>query len=226
MEKDYTNLSKYYDYLQRDMNYQVWVDWVVKQNFKKDISILEIGCGTGTVANELTKLGYTVDAFDYSDEMIRQAKLKNSNINFYQDDITTFKVDKKYDLILCFMDTLNYIVEEKDIKSSFKNVYNALNDGGIFLFDIHQLDNFDNFDGYLETGYIEDIEYVWHSYGQDYDKNIIHHDFRFVDKDNELKERHVQRILALKEYKKIYDKLFKDESMHMDDYRIYIKLVK
>lgn len=228
MDKAYQNLAQYYDYLQREMNYEKWINWVLNTCPDRNIKILEVGCGTGYVADRLYENGYhNIDAFDLSDEMIKCAKERNDAINFYTDNATTFEVATKYDLVICFMDTFNYIIEDKDIKQTFKNFKKAIKDNGVILMDIHQNDNLENFDGYLETGYTDnDVEYVWHSHVYDYDKRVIFHDFRFIDKDDEVKERHTQRIVPIEFYKNYFDKEFKNVKITMDDYRFYLEFRK
>ncbi|KAL3187669.1 hypothetical protein MRX96_024705 [Rhipicephalus microplus] len=45
---------------------------------KKDASILDVGCGTGLLGVQLKNLGYsTMDALDYSEEMMSEAKKKS-----------------------------------------------------------------------------------------------------------------------------------------------------
>ncbi|MGL5021063.1 MAG: class I SAM-dependent DNA methyltransferase [Mycoplasmatales bacterium] len=228
MDKAYKNLAKYYDYLQKEMDYEKWVNWILNEAPDRNISILEVGCGTGFLATRLYDLDYkNIDAFDLSEEMIYHANMREYNINFFVDNIATFKTEKKYDLIICFMDTFNYIIDDKDIKSSLKNMHAALSDNGVLIMDIHQSDNLENFDGYLETGFTDtDVEYVWYSHVVDYDKRIINHDFRFIEKNGEEKERHTQRIMPLEFYQKLFAKVFNDFSVTMDDYRFYLTLKK
>nr|XP_037273066.1 ubiquinone biosynthesis O-methyltransferase-like [Rhipicephalus microplus] len=45
---------------------------------KKNAAILDVGCGTGLLGVQLNKLGYsTMDALDYSEEMMSEAKKKS-----------------------------------------------------------------------------------------------------------------------------------------------------
>ena len=37
-----------------------------------------------------------------------------------------FAVDSQLDLILCLCDSLNYVIDLKDVKQAFENTYNAL----------------------------------------------------------------------------------------------------
>jgi len=226
MEKPYAKLAEYYDYLQGDIDYTIWKEWVKEKTPKFQTEILEVGCGTGKLANMLVTEGIHVEAFDISDAMIYEAQKKYPKINFYQDDMRTFKTDKKYDVIICFMDTINYLLEEKDIESFFNQAYKALKKNGILLFDIHQLDNLDNFHGYMESGYIDKDMYSWESLITDGEKNIVTHSFKFEVGDSIYKEKHQQRIMSVEFYQKIWQEKFEHIEIKKDNYRLYIELQK
>ncbi len=219
MDKAYVSLAKHYDYLQKEMDYLKWVNWVLRQGTDHS-RVLEVGCGTGTVATLLSNEGYSVDAFDLSLEMIEYARLKSNEVNFYVDDACSFKVATKYSIIICFMDTVNYILNQEDLNKMFSNVALALEDDGVFLFDIHKLANLNNFDDYIETGKTINGEYIWHSYLTG--DNNVNHDFRFIEDGVDTKEQHIQYIKEFKFYESICKKYFKSVDATMDDYRIYI----
>ena len=216
--KPYDNIAYIYDELQKDIDYNIWTTWVAK--YPKSTRILELGSGTGTLANILDLQGYDIVGSDLSTEMIKYASKKNENINFLEIDICGFNLEQKYDLIIVFMDTINYILGEKDLKKAFSNMYKHLNKGGRLLFDIHKLDNLDNFDNYMEAGKINGTEFLWHS--RKIKSNIVNHHF-VIDG---ITEEHHQEIQPLKYYQKIYKKKFTEVSVSTDDYRFYITLEK
>ena len=45
----------------------------------------------------------------------------------------------EFDLIGIFCDSLNYLQTEKEILQTFDRVYAHLNQGGLFLFDVHSI---------------------------------------------------------------------------------------
>lgn len=65
---------------------------------------LEIGCGKGELANQLTQKCQHIDAIDLSPGMIKQAKYNfgdNCKINFICGDISTIQLEEcSYDLII------------------------------------------------------------------------------------------------------------------------------
>lgn len=84
--------------------------------FDKAWNILEAGCGEGQNALYLAGHGYAnVDAFDISPHAIRKVnalcKARQVRPNAFVDDLTTFRFDKQYGLVLCF-GTLHFVTSE------------------------------------------------------------------------------------------------------------------
>lgn len=78
--------------------------------------VLDIGCGTGVVANDLATLaGARVDGVDHDAENIAEAKrlFSNSNLNFVFQDALTMEVDEPYDVVL-LSNVLEHIAERTD----------------------------------------------------------------------------------------------------------------
>ena len=58
--------------------------------------------------------------------------------------IVDFKLDKKFDAVICVYDTVNHLTKFSEWKKLFRNVYKHLNHSGIFLFDINTISKLDN----------------------------------------------------------------------------------
>ncbi len=98
-------------------------------------SALDLGTGPGTMAIELTKLGYNVTATDISESAINMAKARAGDladrIKFIVDDVRESKVEGKFDLIHdrgCL-----HVLDADGIKKYLSNISRLLNDGGILL---------------------------------------------------------------------------------------------
>ncbi|KAJ8302206.1 hypothetical protein KUTeg_021193 [Tegillarca granosa] len=84
----------------------------ILQKHKKEFNMaLEVGCGSGILANALAKRNpnATIIGIDYADESLRKAKLhaKNENlknVEYYGHDITSLPVEwtNRFDLVLMF----------------------------------------------------------------------------------------------------------------------------
>ena len=61
---------------------------------------LDVGCGcTGRFMDLLQAEGFEPEGVDVSDEMLRLAKLKHPQVNFYQQDICQWNLPHRYDFI-------------------------------------------------------------------------------------------------------------------------------
>ena len=114
--------------------------------FNKSLKILDVGCGTGRHAIELTKRGYLVTGIDLSESQLKRAKEKaeaNSLvIDFQQQDARNLPFDREFDvaIMLCeggfpLMETdeMNYEILKnvtKSLKPQAKLIFTTLN--GLF----------------------------------------------------------------------------------------------
>ena len=99
--------------------------------------ILDVACGTGILAAELKKMNFDVSGIDLSEDMISIAKENSSEVDFQVADMRDFKLSRKFDIITCAFDSINYITNNEDMKDTVDNIYNHLSDNGYFIFDIN-----------------------------------------------------------------------------------------
>ncbi len=97
--------------------------------------ILELGCGSGYLAQQLNIRGYKVTGIDASQGLLNYARKNAPETEFILNDIRQFDSPPIFDAALA-NDVLHFIQNNEDLKTVFKNVYAALKDGGIFVFNI------------------------------------------------------------------------------------------
>jgi 2-polyprenyl-3-methyl-5-hydroxy-6-metoxy-1,4-benzoquinol methylase len=122
-------------------------DFMEKElKFDKALTILDVGCGTGRHAIELTKRGYKVTGIDLSAAQLAKARAKaqaeNLDIVFQQEDARTLSFNAEFDvaIMLCeggfpLMETdeMNYEILKsvsKALKKHCKFIFTTLN--GLF----------------------------------------------------------------------------------------------
>jgi SAM-dependent methyltransferase len=92
-------------------------------------TILDVGCGSGKIAQLLTIKGYQVDCVSPNQRLTNFAKKINGDkVQFYPCKFQDMKTDKKYDLIL-FSESFQYIPMDKSIPLAFQ----MLNPGGYIM---------------------------------------------------------------------------------------------
>src|SRR3989344_2123398 len=121
-----------------------------KNKIKQNSEILELGAGTGLIAEILAKNNYNnLTLVDISDEMLKLAKNKPSlkNCKFIKENTLDFKTNKRFDVVYFCMH-LDYFTdfETKHILQSVKDVLNK--DGLIIIVDRHipKINNFKKID--------------------------------------------------------------------------------
>jgi len=141
--KRYGEFASVYDIMQYDVDYENWIaqiKTIVGANFTGARSMLELACGTGTIGIGLSKKGFIVDALDISEDMLTVAQAKaydhGVKMKFFHQDMIAFDTKKKYDVVYCMCDGLNYILDENSVTRVFKNVEKHLNPGGLFICDL------------------------------------------------------------------------------------------
>jgi 2-polyprenyl-3-methyl-5-hydroxy-6-metoxy-1,4-benzoquinol methylase len=114
--------------------------------FNRSKKILDIGCGTGRHAIELSKRGYNVTGIDLSDSQLARAREKAEkqglNIDFLKHDARNLPFKNEYDLVIMLCegafplmetDEMNYEIlrnASKALKTPGKLIFTTLN--GLF----------------------------------------------------------------------------------------------
>lgn len=100
--------------------------------------ILDLACGTGTLALELAKQGHSVVGIDSSPEMIEKAKskLRRKHDAFFDvQEMSRFSVDGTFDLVTCTFDSINYLLNPKELKGAIGLISGVMKETGLFVFD-------------------------------------------------------------------------------------------
>lgn len=107
-------------------------------------TLLEIACGTGNVLEPLSSR-YEVAGLDLSPKMLDVARAKLPTVPFFEDDMTKFELEKKFDVILCIFDSINHLVDFDQWEATFDSVKSHLNNGGVFIVDINTIYKMERF---------------------------------------------------------------------------------
>jgi SAM-dependent methyltransferase len=103
--------------------------------------VLDLACGTGTVANYFAGKSYQVSGIDGSEEMLGQARKKTAEmgavVDFSRQDMRDFAVAEPTGLVTCLYDSMNYMLTEEDLLIVMQRAAAALMPGGLFVFDIN-----------------------------------------------------------------------------------------
>jgi len=126
--------------------------------------ILEAGVGTGRLFTEALNTGADIYGIDISPAMLEilLSKLdKEQQKRVSKQNLIDFKTESRFDLIIAPFRVFMHIIRVEDQLKALNNVFDHLNPGGRFVFDlfvpdlkmlIDGLDNFIDFDGEYEPG--------------------------------------------------------------------------
>jgi 2-polyprenyl-3-methyl-5-hydroxy-6-metoxy-1,4-benzoquinol methylase len=134
-EKFWDRIASKFDRIeQNDIAYKIFID-KAREYIKADYTILDFGCGTGLICNEIAENVEIVHAIDISTKMIEISKNKASerkiqNIDFERTTIfdDKFKVGS-FDAIIAF--NIFHLLEEP--QKHFQRINQILKPGGLII---------------------------------------------------------------------------------------------
>ena len=112
--------------------------------------ILDLCCGAGQIAKGLTEQGYRVTGVDGSEAMLEFARANAPGAEFIRADARDFRLPDKFQAVISAFDSLNHVMELEELKTVFRNVYAAMEDDGLFHFDLNLEDESEMLGGSLE----------------------------------------------------------------------------
>lgn len=226
----YNEFARVYDTFMEDTPYEKWVKFIEKvlekHNVKANI-ICDLGCGTGMMCELFASKGMDVIGIDGSEEMLMVAREnameQEIDILYLLQDMSEFELYGTVDVIYSACDSLNYLLEEEKVLSTFKWVNNYLEKGGLFIFDMNLPYKYKEVLGdKVFAEQTEDAAYIWENY---YDEETSVNEFgvTFFIQDEDGKydrceEVHYQRAYSLERIKALLEEAGLELLEVYDDY--------
>lgn len=225
----YTDFAMVYDTFMDETPYEQWCEFLMelfrKYGAQKDDTrqensavmdnlrqerntVLDLGCGTGTLTELLARRGYDMIGVDLSEEMLRIAVDKREkselDILYLCQDMRELELYGTVGAAVSVCDSVNYLLEEDDVVQTFRLVNNYLYPEGLFIFDFNTIYKYAEVIG--DTTIAEDREecsFIWENTYYE-EKRINEYDLSiFVreegDRYRKFQETHLQRGYSLKE---------------------------
>lgn len=145
--KGYSVFARYYDDLTANIDYIKRAEYfdAIIQKFKttKENILLDLACGTGSISEEMAKLGYDVIGVDYSEEMLGIAIEKKFDsglpIQYLCQDMRDIDMFGTVDVTICALDSINHLNSIEDVSKVFQRVSLFAEPGGLFIFDANSI---------------------------------------------------------------------------------------
>lgn len=138
----YDGLARFYDRYWGGSGYRFHcfvmgaLEKVLLRELPPGARILDLCCGAGHLTRMLFDLGFRVVGVDRSLEMLRFAKRRTPGACFIAVDARSFHVPERFDAVVSTFDSMNHIMEPRDLELVFRNVNASLPVGGVFAFDL------------------------------------------------------------------------------------------
>lgn len=104
-------------------------------------TVLDMTCGTGSQVFYLAERGYEVVGSDFSPALIEMARKKankaGKNITFIDGDVRELQVGK-FDAVITIFNAIGHLTKV-DFEKALRNIHANLKEGGIYVFDIFNL---------------------------------------------------------------------------------------
>lgn len=135
----YSEAAEYYDLLyQNEKDYTAEADLLtqlIRERAPTAVTLLDVGCGTGSHARALIDAGFTVDGVDIEPAFVELARAKCPEGTFYVGDMTALNLPRRYDVITCLFSAIGYVESETALRHAIAGMRRHLNRGGVLIVD-------------------------------------------------------------------------------------------
>ena len=209
----YTDFADVYDTFMDETPYEDWCEFLVgileEYKVPKGL-VLDLGCGTGTLTEMLSKEGYDMIGVDNAEQMLAIAMEKREssgeNILYLLQDMREFELYGTVGAVISVCDSLNYLLEEEDLVQTFQLVNNYLDPKGIFVFDFNTVYKYREVIGDVTIAENrEDCSFIWENFYHEEEEINEYALTIFVKEEDErfrkFEENHFQRGYRLEQMK-------------------------
>ena len=144
MSGGYSAFAYFYDALTGNISYKERADYfdrLIKKHGGQKGVLLDLACGTGSLSEEMSRLGYDVIGVDGSVDMLSEAMNKKIesglDIQYICQDMTELDLYGDVDVTVCALDSLNHLSTAEDIEKAIASVSLFTEIGGLFIFDVN-----------------------------------------------------------------------------------------
>ena len=139
----YGALADWYDSLTEDVDYAGMYDYltaILRRNGVKPERVLDMACGTGSLSVLFAENGSRCYGMDLSTDMLTRAFDKVQGMEnppmFLHGNMADFTLPEPVDVLVCMLDSFNYMAEPEQGISAISCFAKALRPGGMLIFDV------------------------------------------------------------------------------------------
>lgn len=203
----YTDFAGLYDIFMDETPYEEWCAFLdaaltryrIKDGAEDELllqeqnTVVDLGCGTGTLTELLAAKGYDMIGIDNSEEMLQCAigKKERSGLDilYLLKDMREFELYGAVGAVISVCDSLNYLLTEEDLLTVFRLVRNYLYPGGVFIFDFNTVYKYETIIGDATIAENrEECSFIWENF-YDPEEEINEYDLTFFVKEERKENR-------------------------------------
>jgi SAM-dependent methyltransferase len=137
---EYVRYAEIYDTLFGDLKDDVgFYAGRAARELPADGEVLEIGTGTGRLAERFIQAGYRVTGIDVSAEMLARAAQRldayPGRYRLVKADVRTLALDRPFSLVAAPYGMVAHLLTDDDRRAAFRRIYEHVRPGGSFCFD-------------------------------------------------------------------------------------------
>ena len=97
-------------------------------------TVLDVACGSAEHAKLLTEQhGFEVDGLDLDPAFVRIARAKLTRGQVFLGDMTSFTLDRRYDVVQCLFSSIGYVRTREGVRRAFERFRAHLAEGGVVI---------------------------------------------------------------------------------------------
>lgn len=142
--KGYSSFAFFYDELTENVDHAGWAAYLLslfEQYGKKPQTLLDLACGTGSLAVALLDNGVDVIGVDGSEDMLAEAMGKGApygeRLMLLCQDMRELDLFGTVDGAVCMLDSLNHLTTTADVGEVFRRLGLFIEKDGLLIFDVN-----------------------------------------------------------------------------------------
>lgn len=141
----YGCFSEFYDRLTTDVDYAAYAEYLLslfeRHKGERPSMLLDLACGSGSLALEMAVRGIDVIGVDGSEEMLaiasEKAQAAGRQLLFLCQDMRKLDLYGTVDGAVCVLDSLNHVTNTAGLAEIFRRLSLFIEPGGLFIFDVN-----------------------------------------------------------------------------------------
>ena len=109
-------------------------EWIARSGIEEGASLLDVACGTGSHIPHL-RFAYQIEGVDLDEGMLAIAREKNPGIPFHQEDMLTFDLGRKFDVVACLFSSVAYTKTPDRLTQAIGTMARHMNPNGIMIIE-------------------------------------------------------------------------------------------